>query len=228
MNFKEWYENADIPVMDKNGEWYDAETGLYFRERTEKPREKKEVHPMMYKKLAEMKHDAERVILQEQYLDRCPKSVLPQKMELIEYARKLLSKRSKKAEFCKMYDMRTAVSRAENDARVEFNCVVESALFELPEEELRAIAHKVCKNLVVVKGSEVVEEDIPELYKIVPCKDTPKKLEASDWYVFKVAHGVTHREKLFSALPIREVIAGVIKDKNLLDYLGVDYKKGGK
>lgn len=30
MDFKTWYEEADIPTQDKNGKWYDAETGLSF------------------------------------------------------------------------------------------------------------------------------------------------------------------------------------------------------
>lgn len=37
MSFKEWYENADIPEKDKNGNWYDLETGLsYEPEKTER------------------------------------------------------------------------------------------------------------------------------------------------------------------------------------------------
>lgn len=32
MNFKEWLNEADIPMKDKNGKWYDAETGIYFSE----------------------------------------------------------------------------------------------------------------------------------------------------------------------------------------------------
>lgn len=32
MNFKEWFEQADIPMKDEKGNWYDAETGLPFKE----------------------------------------------------------------------------------------------------------------------------------------------------------------------------------------------------
>ena len=31
MNFKEWYENADMPTKDEFG-WYDEETGIAFSE----------------------------------------------------------------------------------------------------------------------------------------------------------------------------------------------------
>lgn len=32
-NFLDWFEEADIPLRDQNGKWYDAETGLYFSDR---------------------------------------------------------------------------------------------------------------------------------------------------------------------------------------------------
>jgi hypothetical protein len=30
--FEKWYEDADMPEKDKNGNWYDLETGLYYKE----------------------------------------------------------------------------------------------------------------------------------------------------------------------------------------------------
>lgn len=120
MDFNYWLnEVADMPMRDKDGDWFDAETGIYFNQPRPKKakKEKVEVHPMMNLKLEQMKRDAERVVLQENYLDRTPESVREQKIELIKYAKELLSRRAKKAEFCKMYDMRTAVGRAENAAR---------------------------------------------------------------------------------------------------------------
>lgn len=80
-------------------------------------KEKPAVHPMMSLTLEEMRHDAERVIMQKEFLNRTPDSVRAQKVALIEYAEELLSRKAKKAEFCKMFDMRAAVSRAENAAR---------------------------------------------------------------------------------------------------------------
>lgn len=29
-NFKKWYDDADMPMKDENGKWYDAEDGLPF------------------------------------------------------------------------------------------------------------------------------------------------------------------------------------------------------
>ncbi len=29
-NFKEWFDEADIPMQDKDGRWYDAETGFSY------------------------------------------------------------------------------------------------------------------------------------------------------------------------------------------------------
>ena len=31
-NFEKWEFEADIPMKDENGNWYDAETGIYFAE----------------------------------------------------------------------------------------------------------------------------------------------------------------------------------------------------
>lgn len=87
---------------------------------TPPPAQKKEktpAHPMMRLKLDEMRHAAERIVLQREYLDRTPAEVREQKEALIKYAEELLSKNAKKAEFCKLYDMRADVSRAENAAR---------------------------------------------------------------------------------------------------------------
>lgn len=39
-NFQHWHDEiADIPLQDKNGEWYDAETGFYYSEYLKEARE---------------------------------------------------------------------------------------------------------------------------------------------------------------------------------------------
>ena len=116
MSFREWYNEADMPEQDKDGKWFDMETGIYFDApvvKVAKPAQ----HEKMSLKLDEMKRDAQRVVEQEKYLDRTPEAVKEMKIELISFAKELLNKNAKKADYCKMYDMRTAVSQAENKAR---------------------------------------------------------------------------------------------------------------
>ena len=36
-NFKKWYDNADMPMRDENGNWYDAEDGLPYNNSTPAP-----------------------------------------------------------------------------------------------------------------------------------------------------------------------------------------------
>lgn len=68
--------------------------------------------------LAQMRKDAARVILQENYLDKKPEGVREMAKELIAYTKDLLARNvRRKAEFLKMYDMRAEVSRAENAAK---------------------------------------------------------------------------------------------------------------
>lgn len=74
-------------------------------------------HEKMSLSLEEMIKDAENVVEQEKWMHKCPDSVKSAKMELINYAKELLSRKSKKEDFCKMYDMRTEVSQAENNAK---------------------------------------------------------------------------------------------------------------
>lgn len=81
-------------------------------------KEKPVQHEKMSMKLSEMKIDAQRVLQQEYYLNECPNEEIRQlKTELINFAKDLLSRRATKAEYCKMYDMRKAVSQAENTAK---------------------------------------------------------------------------------------------------------------
>ena len=65
MNFKAWYENADLPTQDKEGNWYDAETGFAFREKSVKKTTVK--HPDAGLKLGQLKEKVERLINNQKY-----------------------------------------------------------------------------------------------------------------------------------------------------------------
>lgn len=42
--FNEWYEDADIPMQDEAGNWYDAETGIRFRPKKAARAQRKSFH----------------------------------------------------------------------------------------------------------------------------------------------------------------------------------------
>lgn len=37
-SFDRWYDNADMPEQDENGNWYDLEDGIYFYDGADKPK----------------------------------------------------------------------------------------------------------------------------------------------------------------------------------------------
>lgn len=117
-DFTRWFNDADIPVQDANGNWYDCENGSYFIESISKPvKKEKTATEERYDKLkiAELKEIVARYIASQEYAINKAKGLgieLPASIKVIESYKNIT--RVTKAKLYAIIDLNVYASQQQN------------------------------------------------------------------------------------------------------------------
>lgn len=123
--WQDWYNEADMPMQDENGEWYDAETGISWKASIQR-NAVLEKDPLFKESLASLTEKAERRIQGTEYsINKHEEQIeyveaVKEAKELVAYyyAAKSFKKKFKKQDLVDIINRNTEVSRIFNKVKV--------------------------------------------------------------------------------------------------------------